>query len=72
MPVLTWSQPLRRVTMQCLVTSRVAELVIYVFIFMRQTEIEKRAAVYIYKGDEPVSYRRYSIHHLMDLSQYRI
>ena len=58
--------------MQCMVTSRVAELVIYVFIFMRQTEIEKRAAVYIYKGDEPVSYRRYSIHHLMDFLQYRI
>ena len=49
-----------------------AELVIYVFIFMRQTEIEKRAAVYIYKGDEPVSYRRYSIHNLIDFLQYRI
>ena len=44
-----------------------AELVIYVFIFMRQTEIEKRAAVYVFKGDEPVSYRRYGTHYLVDL-----
>ena len=40
------------------ILSRVAELVIYVVIFKRQTEIELRASLYVIKGDEPVSYRR--------------
>ena len=40
------------------VLSRVAELIIYIFIFMRQTEIESRATTYIVKGDETVMYRR--------------
>ena len=40
------------------ILSRVAELIIYIFIFMRQTEIESRATTYIVKGDETVMYRR--------------
>ena len=40
------------------VLSRVVELVIYVIIFMRQTEIESRASLYVIKDEEPVSYRR--------------
>ena len=40
------------------VLSRVAELLIYIVIFMRQTEIESRASPYVIKDDEPVSYRR--------------
>ena len=40
------------------VLSRVAELVIYIVIFMGQTEIESRASPDVIKGDEPVSYRR--------------
>ena len=41
------------------ILSRVAELVIYIVIFMRQTEIESRASIACIKGDEPVSVRRH-------------
>ena len=42
-----------------IILSRVVELVIYIVIFMRQTEIESRASIACIKGDEPVSVRRH-------------
>ena len=44
--------------MLCCILSRVAELVIYIVIFMKQTEIEQRASLYVIKNNEPISIRR--------------